>query len=373
MYILLLFCTALACATPLPRTQAFEAVFGESEPAKLKLMAENFQEHCKARKTHLFEGDILQRHPEFLDTFTQQTKARCEALIKQQGSGGDDWFEDLDTFESVITSVFPQEHPQHKITKAKSYAKLCDFILFYATEKKQGAGCVDLNTRQMFLRNLKRINQKDNEQESDQVIDACMMWMLTKDGLFSMRDYLIVLSENLHLGSASTHADTRDSLYAHGGLIKYHQGALDHDIAHAESALLLFTILKQHGCSAGDYVKECFCTQNPQNVIELGQKILAIFTNLHEFAPTSLDVSLEKTLFPDIKVIPDPGLYALIPFFMDATIDISEAPFASKEYTQDEMLEALLSWRKKYLGDTTGQYIKKVKAAKNSPEDQENS
>ena len=348
--VVFLFCSAFVCAGPLIKSQAFDAVLGTSDPAELQRMAENPQKHWEERKAALFAKGQIINAPEFLDIFTRQTKSRCEELLKKFGSGGG-WFEDLGRFEGLITSVFPKEDAWHKTIKATHYAHLCDFLLFHTTNAQKGEDISFLNSKTLFLRQL----NKNKDCATPEAVNNNMVWILTKDGFFSMWDYLIVLSENLYLGSAAANVALRDDFSAHAGLFKAHSGILSHDGSHAEIAGRFGTILQRHGYNVGDYITECFGQKNTKNIIELGQKILFIFMKVHECAPHQM-ASLEAAL---TEKIPRPldDFCEVLPFFMDVTTDVNDIPSQARKYTQNEMLQGLCSWHDQYFKEVNDKYL----------------
>ena len=187
-----------------------------------------------------------------------------------------------------------------------------------------------------------------------------MLWNLTESGLFSMLDYLIVLSNNFHLGSVLKKARARDDFSAHAGKFKGHVGALTHDTAHAEQLYCLFDIFKRHELHVGDYTQQCFAVNNTDNILEFGQKILTAFSTLHELVPTEVFTSMEDTLSPEPHIW-DPDLEEILPFFMGDKTDLDQIPAQAKKRSEIDMREAIYFWREKYLSDVNQEYVTKSK------------
>ena len=340
-----------ALSSPLTKNQTLEAVFGFSDSEELKRMTANPQQWWEERKAQLFTSGRLKSHAEFVAMIAQQTKQRCQDLIEQLKLT-QEWFCDLNAFEQCITNS-AGEGANYAV--AVYYTDLCDQLLFYATNGVRGTEEENIASREGLEQAIKQSSWAD----SDAIFrNKHMLWECTKDGLFSMVDYLIVLSRNFHLGSTFEDITQRDDFDVHDGLFQFHHGAFMHDAAHAVGICRLFTLFQQKNLDVGSYIQECFAQKNTSNIIELGQKILAAFINIHELTP-SKHANIEKALFPRPYLL-DENLKDILPFFMDASVAIDDLPDHITIPSEERMLTALESWRRKYLDPVSEQYLRKT-------------
>ena len=270
-----------------------------------------------------------------------------------------EWFCDLAVFEKHLTDA-KGNSADPLLFAAFYYASLCDKLLYLTTKhsnRSKGFDCVLFQSESFFK---ERLIDRSSKELFGFRRDH-MLWDLTNDGHFSMLDYLIVLGEGgFLLSSTCQDVKARDDFSSHVGVYEAHRGTLQHDVDHVQEAAPLFQSFQQYGLQVGAYTKECFADTNPQNTLELGQKILITFVTLHEFAPTFC-TSMERTLLPKMTYLPDLGLMDLLPVFMDASADIDERSSQGQETSPEEgMLRALHSWREKYLGEINRRYINKA-------------
>ena len=343
MFYALLILATSAIASSLSHDEVLDSVLGTSNPTTIARMMQNPQAYWAERKASLFRGAQLKRHPEFLDIFIQQTKARCEELLKSSTQKCLTYT--LDQFETCVKEAFADDLQQQKGAMASYYAMLCDHILSIKTNHRRGARSWILDTAEDFRSFLMGLPQAPRHRAY-----KIMIWTFTNDRAVSMLDYLIVLSENLHLCSIAADTHMRDNFEADYGLYQNHSGALYYNISRAKSVLLFFQVFANHGLNAGSYIQELFSTQDKHNLFDFCKKVLTTFANTYGFTPQREDDPLESVLSPEITLLPK-RLRETIPFFMDG----NKEGYPS----EDAMIQALIAWREQYAGDINTQHLKK--------------
>ena len=152
LYVLLLLCAISAISNPITKNEAFDAVFGTSKPAELKSMMRDPQQWWEKRKKKLFAAGRLKSHSDFMTLFTQQTKRRCQKLIKKFGPRKA-WFCDLNIFEKHLTDFIKGDRVH---LTAKYYAELCNHLLFLVTQGAEGEEYTYLLTQASCEKRLKQ-------------------------------------------------------------------------------------------------------------------------------------------------------------------------------------------------------------------------
>ena len=352
----LLFCAVYATSGPLTKNQALEAVFGTSDPKELQSMTNHPQQWWDKRKAQLFAKGRLQSHTEFMNLFTRQTKQRCQDLIKQLGPC-QKWFCNLEAFEEHLAKSSSDDPI---FLTASYYATLCDHLLHLTSDGTKGEKHSTFQSLKDFRESISIPPRPDKVVRDDRALrdfmHSHMLWSFSKNGLFSMIDYLIVFSEDFHLGSAHENVLDRDNFYAHAGAFQHHLGALTHDVAHTRLAHNTCDRFTQHKLSIGSYLRAIFFTKKHLSTKALGQKILITFINIHELAPQET-APLTENLFPKISFT-DPDIKDVIPFFLYAKTD--QIPDKAKDTKPEDMLQALHDWREKYLRSINKLYISRA-------------
>ena len=348
----LLFFAISAISSPVTKNQALNAVLGTSDPEELKRMADNPQQWWTERESHLFERGRLKRYPESIDLFIKQTKQRCKDLMTDFGLTNE-WFCDLEAFEKYITNAPKTSTAYLQENFAFSYANLCDHILSETTNGAKGNHYLFLESPAAFEEYLSK--KRPPSDGYKRFLDEYMLWTYTQNGSFSMIDYLIVLSRNFHLGALCADVSVRDD-FSHGVVFTGHTGSWQRDSSQAMDCAYLFRGFQNRGLSLGYYVKQCFTTHNTRNIIELAQKVLIAFLNLHEgiFSHQfTQGIIHQKPL-----CLADQTLFALIPFFIDTSASIETMPSHVQEASPGDVgLGPMLhEWGEKYLGSTSRYY-----------------
>ena len=348
-------------AHPLTSEQALQAVLGTSDPDELKRIARNPSDYWEERKKHLLKEGTLKPHRRVLEDFLQETKQRCQDLLKQTKEIL--WYRNLTSVDKILSALLPADDPRSLFTKAYAYSMLCDDLLKafpYHCHNKE-------NFRKMVQGYFARREEDIYEQ-----FDHKMFWLLNSSGLFSMWDCLVMLGENLVLGGMQKNVMDRDSFSTHYGAVTNHVGALTHDAMHASGIINMFRFFAKHGISCGNYIQDCLKekTTSNENVVELCQKVLAGFFKFHEEPPLPLTIipplddtpPLEELLFPKkITVLSDIGMREVTRFFLDTQADISQGPLAPQELSSKDALKHFDTWSDLYFSQVSHRYLQSFK------------
>ena len=318
-------------------------ILGTSDASTIKHMITDTQRYMEERKAYLFAESRLMQYPEFLEHFSRQTKERCQSLAKEVRCSGY-----LDGLEHEILAATPATHTHYKLARAMSYARLCDHLLFKITGGKKGSYSSDFkeSSRESF-----RLKVVHSHQYVEPSIGDRMVWLCTESGSFSMLDYLIVLSQNKHLGGARTNSADRDNFTSGDNLYKGHFGSIKLSIEEACSAIETSRILEKSGVSLADYVKDCFLQNNTGSVTEFAQKVLAAFAMINE-QDFHYDESVQGVLAPKNAEL---NYRRINPLILELWGRGSEGSICDQEAWR-----IITGWRDRYLGKVNDQYIQKA-------------
>ena len=354
-------------AHPLTSEQALQAVLGTSDPDELKRIARNPSAYWEERKAHLLKEGTLKPHRSFMEDFIQETKQRCQDLLKQTKESL--WFRDFTLVDEVLDDLLSANDPMYLLGKARAYTMLCDNLLQYNRLQVFPDKC---DSKEIFRKEIRGYVALRDRAHFRQLYKK-MFWLVSASGLFSMWDCLVMIGENLALGGMQKNVMDRDRFSTHCGAFRYHRGALEHDTTHASSIISMLEAFNVYGVSCGSYVQDCLKekTTSTGNVVELCQKVLAGFFKFHEVPPyfcPGIDLSLKDLLFPEkVRILSDGGMREVTRFFLDTQADVSQGPLTPQELSHDDTLKHLYTWSDSHFSKVSQRYLKPLSSPRTGP------
>ena len=354
---------------------AFRTLYGTDDLDKLKEFENKPLQFWQERENALMQEGATMSHLDFCAKFVQDAK---QALVKdcpeEMRSYCAEQFQNIDRY---IKDMVVNE-PALPNVKARYYGLLCDKVHKASPQKR----CKVLFAEQKItLSDIRTI--VEGYSEMTHAFNERVRWIVSKDGQFSIFDWLVMRRKGYYLCGAPEDPQARFDFSAHEENFSGWTGLFGHDTyAHSFRSYLIDKALEDNNISSQEYFNQC-C--NPNNfiagdLIGMSQKALGLFYQFHELP--SLTFSFEEKVlcslvFPhaggrpgcyrkhadwsdlerhSLGVLPDTGFLDIAPYFMHVPLkyDWYTRPLPRHpmpDCPKNCVHEALLGWRAQHCAE----------------------
>ena len=323
---------------------AFRSLYGTDDMATLIAIEKDPQKFWREREAALMKKGATLSHLEFCEKLVQEAqKCLLERLPSLEGGKR---FSEID---DMIEGLLPKISPLWPNIRARYYAFLCDEV------HKSRSEAVFASQETLAGKVQSTI---DHSLKMTGPYNAKVCWKISKDGQFSVLDYLILRSKGYYLCGAPTNVQDWFGFSVHAGALEGWEGLLMHDsYSHSLQAYTVDYSLRKFRISGQAYFNQC-C--NPEefvsdDLIAVSQKIQGVFYQFHELP--SINFSFETShvnslIFPKSVQLTDSGFLDITPYFMNVPLgyDWHENPLRgpSQDLSRSTVHKALLGWRAQY-------------------------
>ena len=304
-------------------SEAFEMIFGTSDPRILQEIEDNPAAYWEKRRQDLLFGpNKIITHSAFCQEFVADAQKRIHSILA--GEQKTPWYHDLHKVDDIILSLLDEDHPLLPTARAASFGALCDHAF-----DDSGDTFEQLSTPKGFKKSLKTWIKNLTPHTSHEFNNK-LRWQITPSGKFSILDALIMRHEGFYLCSAPSRNSDRHQFSVHQEEFTGWHGLIMHDaIAHGRNQYIMEKRIDEAGLSAKEHFDLC-CSPTvlvKGNISTLSQQILGNFYEFHELPSHGSSFSKHNTfslLFPTASVLLDDGLIRIVPPFMQGRYTLKE-------------------------------------------------